>query len=222
VILGLGGVGCPATLGLARSTDATLVLVDSDRVDVANLHRQILYTEEDAGRPKVEAAAKRLAASFPGVRIETHMTRFTEESAPFLLRRADVVVDGTDNFDSRFLANDACVELGVPLVHAAVIGWTCQIMTVLPGQTACYRCLFDGPPPPGAVPTCARAGVLGPVAGVVGALAAAEATRLVNGHPPALAGKILIHDAREGGFSPVTIRPNPDCEICDAAAREAG
>jgi len=214
-------VGCPAALALARTAGATLVLLDSDRVDVANLHRQVLYREADAGRRKTEAAAERLRGLFPGVSLETRSARFEEESAPALLSDVDVVLDGSDNFPTRFLANDACLEAGVPLVHAAVLGWTCQILTVLPGESACYRCLFEAPPPPGAVPTCARAGVVGPVAGIVGTLAAAEVLRLLSGRPPRHAGSLLVHEARQPGFRDVRLRPNPECPVCDAAAREA-
>ena len=195
LIVGVGGVGCPAAMALARASDAVLRLADDDRVDLSNLHRQVLFEDEDAGTAKVSAAARRIAQRWPGTAVEPRRTRFDDVTADDLLDGVDVVIDGSDNFATRFAVNDACVEAGVPLVHAAVLGWSGQVLTALP-DGPCYRCLFEAPPPPDAVPTCARAGVLGPVAGVIGALAAAEALRLLDGRPAEHAGSLLTYDCR--------------------------
>lgn len=212
LIVGMGGVGCPAAMALARTGGAVLRLADSDRVDESNLHRQILFEDEDAGRSKVAVAAQRLAERWPGIAVEPRAIRFEDGTADRLLAGVDVVIDGSDNFPTRFLANDLCVEAGVPLVHAAVLGWSAQIMTVdMSTERGCYRCLFEDPPEDGAVPTCARAGVLGPVAGVIGALAAAEAIRLLLGQRPAHAGRLLTYESRGRQFRSVQFNRRSDC-----------
>lgn len=221
LIIGMGGVGCPAAMALARAQTqireagggVVLRLVDDDRVDVSNLHRQVLFLDEDAGRSKVSAAAQRLSEDWPGIAVEPRSARFDESTADALLDGVDVVIDGSDNFPSRFAVNDACVEAGVPLVHAAVLGWSGQVLTFDPGARGrgCYRCLFEAPPPADAVPTCARAGVLGPVAGVIGALAAAEALRLLVGRPPLHAQTLLTYESRADAFRSVRFNRRPDC-----------
>ena len=214
LIVGMGGVGCPAAMALARASGAVLRLSDADRVDVTNLHRQVLFEDADAGRDKVAAAAERLMARWPGTAVEPRRARFDRGSADHLLEGVDVVIDGSDNFPTRFEVNDACVEAGVPLVHAAVLGWSAQLMTVLPGDDhACYRCLFEAPPPAGVVPTCARAGVLGPVAGVVGALAAAETLRLLERRPAVHADRLLTYESRSRLFRAPRFRRRPDCPV---------
>ena len=214
LIVGVGGVGCPTAMALARAGAGTLVLADADRVDISNLHRQILFRTSDAGRPKVEAAAERLLEAHPGAVIETRRRRFDATTADSLLESIAVVVDGSDNFPTRFAANDACVEAGVPLVHASALGWGGQILTVLPSHSACLRCVFEGPPPEGSVPTCARDGVLGPVAGVIGALAAAEASRVVGGQVPLHANSLLTYESRRPEpFRAVPLRQRAGC-VC--------
>jgi len=194
VIIGLGGLGCPAALALAEVMPGlALVLVDDDVVEVSNLPRQILFAEEDAGRPKALVAAERLATL---TEVEPRVERFTAASAPRLLAGADVLLDGTDNFETRFLANDAALAAGVPLVHGAALGYRGQVMTILPGQGPCLRCLFEGPPPPGSVPACAEAGVLAPLCGVVGAAMAGAALDVL--HRRASPGILISWDrARE-------------------------
>lgn len=219
LIVGIGGIGCPASMALARTGSVDLRLVDDDRVDISNLHRQLLFETADAGRPKVEAAAQHLAALNPELRIETARARFDGTTADSLLAGIDVVLDGSDNFPSRFFVNDACVEAGVPLVHAAVLGLAGQLMTVLPGKSACYRCIFEAPPPPGTVPTCARAGVLGPIAGVIGALAAAECLRLTANQTPAHADKLLSYEPTREGIRAIGLAINPRCSSCSAHHR---
>ncbi len=183
VLLGAGGLGCPAALALseearARSLDLRLVIVDPDRIDRSNLSRQILFTEKDVGLFKSEVAARRTAS-------EAVVARFDASTAPGLLEKADILLDGTDNFETRFLANDEALARGIPLVHGAALGWIGQLLTILPGRTGCLRCLFEGPPPAGAVPACAEAGVLSPLCGVVGAAMARAAVQIVLGAPEA-------------------------------------
>ena len=217
LIIGVGGVGCPAAMALARESDAVLRLADTDRVDTSNLHRQILFEAEDTGRFKVAAAAHRLSERWPGVATEPRPVRFRETTADRLLDGVDVVIDGSDNFATRFAVNDLCVEADVPLVHAAVLGWGGQVLTVprrRSTEEGCYRCLFEAPPPAGAVPTCARAGVLGPVAGVIGALAAAEALRILRGRSPLHAGALLTYESRGADVRSVRFRRRPGCPTC--------
>lgn len=212
LIVGVGGVGCPAAMALARASNAVLRIADDDRVDLCNLHRQVLFEDEDAGRTKVSAAAQRLGQGWPGTAVEPRAVRFDEATADRLLDDVDLVIDGSDNFPTRFVVNDACVEAGVPLVHAAVLGWSGQVMTYDCGaRCACYRCLFESPPPDGTVPTCARAGVLGPVAGVIGALAAAEALRILAGRPALHAGRLLTYESRGREFRSIGFNRRADC-----------
>ena len=219
VILGVGGLGCPAALALAESdADLELVLIDDDRVERSNLARQILFRAADVGQQKAEVAARRLraqcGASRPGtdqvrLRVQSLAVRFQPENAAEILRGADVVLDGTDNFESRFLANDAAAAARVPLVHGAVLGWTGQLLTILPGRTACLRCFFEGPPPPGALPTCAQAGVASPLCGVVGAAMAAAALAVLRGTAE---GNLLQRwDGLRCTRRPLRLRPEPGC-----------
>ena len=205
VILGAGGLGCPAALALAESgADLTLALVDDDRVERSNLARQILFRAGDVGEPKARVAARRL-----GARAEACEVRFSADNAASLLRGADVVLDGTDNFETRFAANDAAIRARVPLVHGAVLGWTGQLLTILPGRTACLRCLFEGPPPPGSVPACAEAGVASPLCGLVGAAMAVAALEVLHGTAE---GAVLQRwDGRRGTTRPLQLRPEPGC-----------
>jgi adenylyltransferase/sulfurtransferase len=215
LVVGLGGLGCPALLGLGPALVARggrLTLVDDDCVDVSNLHRQILYRTADVGRPKAEAAREALDRRFPGLGVEASRLRLGPDNASDLVRGHDVVLDGTDGFSSKFLLNDACVAARVPLVHAGVVGLGGQLMSVVPG-CACFRCLFEAPPPEGSAPSCAEAGVLGAVAGVVGARMAREALAILDGQPR-LAGALEIYDARRRTERRVQIRPRPGCAAC--------
>jgi adenylyltransferase/sulfurtransferase len=212
LVLGAGGLGCPALLGLAGSGVAVR-LVDDDVVDATNLQRQLLYRPSDVGRPKVEAAAERLAEL--GFLVEPVRARFTAASAAALLRGADVVLDGTDNFATRFLASDAAVLLGVPLVHGGATGFSGQVMTVVGGKGACYRCLFEAPPDPGAAPACSEAGVLGAACGAVGSLMAERALRALAGAP--LVDELTILDLARGQARSVRLRRDPRCAVCGDA-----
>jgi molybdopterin/thiamine biosynthesis adenylyltransferase len=219
VVIGAGGLGGPALLGLAAAGVGRLALADGDGVETSNLARQPLFGEADLGRRKAEAAAARLRHLFPSVQVEALDGRFDRGSAAQLLRGADLLVDGSDNFETRFLANDEALRAGIPLVHGGVLRYTAQLLTVLPGATGCLRCLFEGPPPGGEVPTCAEAGVLGPLAGLTGSLMAAEALRLLAGEAPAYAGRLLIYEARAARARTVPVKPRPDCTACPSAPR---
>ena len=204
VILGAGGLGCPAALALAESgARLRLVIVDPDRVERSNLARQILYTDNDVGQLKAEVAARKVS----GI---ARVARFEAGTAAALLEGADILLDGTDNFETRFLANDLAVQRRLPLVHGAALGWTGQLLTILPGRTACLRCFFEEPP--ANAPTCAEAGVLSPLCGLIGAAMARAALNLDD------AGVLHRWDARTGIERPLTLKRDPDCAICRAVA----
>jgi len=208
VLLGAGGLGCPAALALAEEKlDLRLVIVDPDRVERSNLARQILYGEADVGLPKAEVAARRVGG-------EARVARFDPSTAGVLLRGADVLIDGTDDFATRFLANDEAVRGGIPLVHGAALGWMGQLLTVLPRRTACLRCLFESPPT--TAPTCAEAGVLAALCGVVGTAMARAAIAILRGRPEA--GVLHRWDARLGSHRPLSLKRDPACVACGSAA----
>ena len=228
VLLGLGGLGCPAALALceaaaARDLKLTLVLVDDDVVDRGNLSRQILYREADLGAAKVEAAAARLRALVPSAKVALLplRRRFDEQSCAGLLAGAGLLLDGTDSFATRFLANDAALAARVPLIHGAALQWTGQLLTVPPGGP-CLRCLFEGPPPlgpKGAVPACAEAGVLSPLCGLVGVEMAAEAMRLLTGVPARQAARLRRWESLQGRVREVVIPRDPACPACGPGPR---
>ena len=208
VLLGAGGLGCPAALALAgERLDLRLLIVDPDRVERSNLARQILYSDGDLGAFKAEVAARRTGG-------EARVARFDATTAGELLRDADVLIDGTDNAETRFLANDEALRRGVPLVHGAALGWAGQLVTILPGESACLRCLFEGPPQ--GAPTCAEAGVLAPLCGLVGAAMAQAAAALLRGQPEA--GALHRWDARRGTHRTLPLRRDPACAACARAA----
>lgn len=217
LIVGAGGLGSPVALSLAAAGVGTIRIVDDDVVEASNLQRQTLFTTADVGRPKAEAAAERLHAVAPGARIEGHRERFRAETAWELLGDADVVVDGSDNFATKFLVNDACVLAEIPLVTGGIRQWLGQVLTVWPGRSPCYRCIFEEPPPAGEVPSCAEAGVLGALAGAVGALQAAEALRLLSGEPARAQGFLWWIEAQSGLVRSVEVSERPDCPVCGDA-----
>lgn len=221
MLIGLGGLGSPAALALAHAGIGELGLVDPDVVEISNLHRQPLYDDVDLGRAKVHVAAERLRAVAPAVRITTWRERFPDGAAARALSRFDVVLDGTDTIAAKFAVNDAAVAAGVPLVHAGVLGFRGQIMTVLPATTACYRCVFEDAPPPGEIPSCEEAGILGPTAALAGALAAAEAVRIVTGAGPGYADRLLVIDTFGGRHRSVPIARRPFCRTCASAPSRA-
>jgi molybdopterin/thiamine biosynthesis adenylyltransferase len=195
------------------------VLVDDDAVETSNLNRQPLFAEPDLGQRKAAAAARRLSRLFPALRVEAVDGRFDEASAPGLVGGVDVVVDGSDNFPTKFLANDSALAAGKPLVHGGVLRYTAQLLTVLPGQTGCVRCLFEAPPPAEAVPSCAVAGVLGSLAGFAGALMGAEAVRILSGERGTYAGRLLVYEGRTARSRTVPVRLREGCPTCSLAPR---
>jgi len=214
LVAGAGGLGSPAALYLAAAGVGTLGIVDSDAVELSNLQRQIIHTEGDVGRPKTESAARRIRELNPDVQVIAHQQRLTSHNILGMLAGYDVVVDGTDNFAARYLINDACVLAGKPLSHGAVLRFEGQATTILPGRGPCYRCLFPEPPPPGVVPTCQDAGVLGAVAGVIGAIQASEAVKVILGIGEPLVGRLLTYDALGASFREVAVPRDPKCALC--------
>lgn len=206
-VVGTGGLGSAASIYLAAAGIGRLGLIDFDRVDVSNLQRQVLYETADVGREKVAAAAGRLGALNPSVEIETHAVALSSANGLEILGRYDVVLDGSDNFPTRYLVNDACVILGKPNVYGSVFRWEGQASVFLP-DGPCYRCLYPEPPPPALVPNCAEAGVLGVLPGVIGAIQAAEAVKLVTGIGETLAGRLLVFDALSMSFREMKLRHN--------------
>ena len=214
LVIGAGGLGGPALLALGAAGVGRLVLCDDDAVETSNLNRQPLFGEADLGARKAAAAARRLSRLYPRIRVEALDRRFDAAGAVGLAGSCDVLVDGSDNFETKFLASDAAVVAERPLVHGGVLRYTAQLLTVMPGRTGCLRCLFEEPPPPGAVPSCAEAGVLGALAGFAGALMAAEALRLLAGEPGAYAGRLLVYEARPARTRIVLVRVRSGCPSC--------
>jgi len=223
LVIGAGGLGGPAALTVAAGGVSRLVLVEDDVVETSNLSRQPLFTEGDVGARKAGAAAARLRALFPAVVFEPRDERFDADSAVELCRAADVVIDGSDNFATKFLANDAALHAKVPLVHGGVLRTTAQLFTVAPGGIGgCLRCLFEAPPPEGEVPSCAQAGILGPVAGFAGALMGAEALRLLAGERGAYEGRIFTWEARTARSRIVLVRRRHGCPGCARTQQPRG
>ncbi|MDE2487765.1 MAG: HesA/MoeB/ThiF family protein [Alphaproteobacteria bacterium] len=214
LIVGAGGLGSPAALYLAAAGVGTLILADPDDVDVSNLQRQVIYTEDDIGRPKPEAAADRLAALNPHIFVAGFNGAFTEDTADELVSDVDVVLDGTDDFASRFAVNAACIRRGKPLVSGAIGRWTGQV-GVFTGKP-CYRCLVPEIPPD--AETCSVVGVVGALAGVIGSMMAVEAIKLVTGAGEPLDGRMMIYDALAGETRTVRVGPDPECPVCGEGA----
>jgi sulfur-carrier protein adenylyltransferase/sulfurtransferase len=206
LIVGAGGLGSPTAIYLAAAGVGRIGLVDFDRVDITNLHRQILYGTSDVGRPKLEAASERLHDLNPEVQVEAHAARLTSENALDILPGYDVVIDGTDNFATRYLVNDACKILGKPNVYGSIFRFDGQASVFATETGPCYRCLYPEPPPPGMVPSCAEGGVLGVLPGVVGTIQAIEAIKLITGIGETLAGRLLIFDALRMTFRVMKLR----------------
>jgi len=213
LIVGAGGLGSPTALYLAAAGVGTIGIVDGDQVDVTNLHRQILHGTPDLGRPKTESAQRTLGVLNPDVTVVPHQTVLTSANALEIIGAYDVVINGSDNFPTRYLVNDACVLLGKPLVDASILKWEGQATTFVPGH-GCYRCLFPTPPPPGAVPSCAEGGILGALCGYMGSRQALEAMKLLLGVGETLANRLLIYDALEGETRVVRWNRNPECPVC--------
>jgi adenylyltransferase/sulfurtransferase len=217
LVIGAGGLGSPVSLYLAAAGVGRLGLVDFDVVDESNLQRQVLYGQSDVGRSKLSAAAARLADVNPLVELVLHEERLTAANAPAILGDYDVVVDGSDNFPTRYLVNDACVLSGKPCVHGSIYRFEGQVAVFWGGRGPCYRCLFPQPPEPGLVPSCAEAGVLGVLPGVIGSLQASEAIKLVLGVGRPLVGRLLAFDALETEFRELALARRADCPVCGDA-----
>jgi len=216
--IGAGGLGSPAALYLAAAGIGTLGLVDADRVDASNLQRQILYGTGDVGESKVEKARARLRELNPDVEIVVHDARFTSENAKEIIAPYDIVIDGSDNFPTRYLSNDVCVFAQKPNIYGSVFRFEGQASVFAPHLGGpCYRCLFPEPPPPGAAPSCAEAGVLGVLPGIIGLIQATEALKLIIGAGETLAGRLLHFDALKMKFRQFTLRRDPQCPVCGDA-----
>ena len=220
--VGAGGLGSPLALYLAAAGVGTLGLVDHDVVDESNLQRQLLHGTSDVGRPKLDSAVDRLHDVNPHVAVERYDTRLTSQNAFEVLTGWDVVVDGTDNFPTRYLVNDACVMLGIPNVYGSIFRWEGQVSVFSTDGGPCYRCLFREPPPPGMVPSCAEGGVLGVLPGIIGSMQAMETLKLILGAGRSLAGRLLIFDALAMEWREVALRRNPECPVCGDHPTQSG
>jgi adenylyltransferase/sulfurtransferase len=214
LIVGAGGLGAPAALYLAAAGIGTIGIIDSDKVDLTNLQRQIIHHTTDVGAEKVTSAENKMRAINPDVTIRTYQTRINAENISEIIRGYDFVIDGTDNFPAKFLINDACYFEKVPFSHAGILRFYGQLITVLPGETTCYRCIFHSPPPAGVVPSCSQAGILGALAGVVGSLQAAEAMKYLLGIGDLLTNTLLTYNALTMEFRNVRLNRNPNCQLC--------
>jgi adenylyltransferase/sulfurtransferase len=212
--IGAGGLGSPAALYLAAAGVGRIGLVDFDVVDFSNLQRQIIHGTPDVGRSKLQSAKARLEALNPEITIETHEARLSSENALDLFASYDVILDGTDNFPTRYLVNDACVLLGKPNAYGSIFRFEGQASVFAYADGPCYRCLYPEPPPPGLVPSCAEGGVLGVLPGIIGTIQATETIKIVLGAGSTLAGRLLLYDALQMRFRELKLRRNPDCPIC--------
>jgi thiazole biosynthesis adenylyltransferase ThiF len=217
LVIGAGGLGSPAILYLAAAGVGTIGIVDFDVVDFSNLQRQIIHNTERVGTPKVESARRTVEMLNPDVKVIAYNTRISKENIMDIIKDYDVVLDGTDNFPTRFLINDACYFAGKPLVSAAMLRFEGQVSVFdfrMKEQSPCYRCLFPEPPPPGLVPSCQEAGILGSIGGIMGCIQATEAIKLILGIGEPLVGKLLIMDALSMDFRKVKLRKDPNCPLC--------
>lgn len=219
LIIGTGGLGSPLALYLSAAGVGTIGLVDFDTVDLSNLQRQVIFAESDIDTPKVDAAAKRLRQMNSDLKIIKHNERITSANALEIIKNYDIVIDGTDNFPTRYLTNDACVLLGKPNVYGSIFRFD-GLVTVFSGKNAqgeegpCYRCLYPEPPPPGMVPSCAEGGVLGILPGTIGVIQATEAVKLICGIGKSLVGRLMVYDALNMTFRELKLRKDPNCPAC--------
>ena len=215
LIIGAGGLGAPAAMYLAAAGVGTIGIADADEVDLSNLQRQIIHSTQDIGKPKVESAKETMEAINPDVTVKTYHTFVTSENILDLVKKYDFIIDGTDNFPAKFLINDACVMAKKPFSHAGIIRFKGQLMTYVPGEGPCYRCVFKNPPPKDAVPTCKQAGVIGAMGGVIGSLQAMEAIKYIIGQGELLTGYLLTYDALKMEFRKVKLPSDThNCAVC--------
>ena len=213
LVIGAGGLGAPVLLYLAAAGVGTLGVVDDDTVSLSNLQRQVIHATPDVGMRKVDSAEAAIARLNPHVAVETHMTRLTAANALELISQYDIIADGSDNFATRYLVADACYFAGKPLVDGSILLFDGQATVFIPGN-GCYRCLFPAPPPPGLVPNCAEAGVLGALTGVIGSIQAIEALKLILEIGDSLSSRLLLFDALSMEFRIVKLRRDPKCPLC--------
>jgi molybdopterin/thiamine biosynthesis adenylyltransferase len=214
LVIGAGGLGSPAALYLAAAGVGTIGIADADVVDLSNLQRQIIHSTPDVGKAKAESARETLEALNPDVAVRVLRTRVNAENILECIGDYDFILDGTDNFPAKFLINDACVIAGKPFSHAGIIRFRGQLMTYVPGRGPCYRCVFENPPPPDAVPTCSQAGIIGAMGGVIGSLQAMEAVKYLVGIGNLLTGFLLTYDALEMVFRKIPLPLRKDCAVC--------
>ena len=214
LIIGAGGLGSPVAMYLAAAGIGKIGIVDSDAVELNNLQRQIIHSAKDVGRPKVESAQDTLNALNQDVEVVPYKLRLTSTNIMEIIKDYDIVVDGSDNFPTRYLVNDACVLSNKPLSHGGIFRFDGQAMTILPGQGPCYRCLFPEPPPPGLAPSCQEAGILGAVAGIIGVVQANEVLKFVLKVGNLLVGKLLVFNALDSYFRQVKVPRDPKCPVC--------
>ena len=214
LIIGAGGLGAPAALYLAAAGVGTIGIVDADEVDLSNLQRQVIHSTNDVGKAKVKSAAESMQAINPDVTVNTYRTFVDSGNILDLIQDYDFIIDGTDNFPAKFLINDACVMAKKPFSHAGIIRFQGQLMTYVPGEGPCYRCVFKDPPPKDAVPTCKQAGVIGAMGGVIGSLQAMEAVKYIIGQGDLLTGRLLTYDALKMTFRTVKLPKDNNCAIC--------
>ncbi len=218
LLIGTGGLGSPLALYLAAAGVGRLGLVDYDTVDESNLQRQIIHGYSTLGVSKIDSAARRIRDLNPDVQIDKYEVPLTSENALEILEPYDVIIDGTDNFPTRYLVNDACVKLGKPNVYGSILRFEGQLSVFYAKEGPCYRCMFPEPPPPGLVPNCAEAGVLGVLPGTIGTMQATEAIKLITGIGDSMVGRMLLYDALEMSFTTIRVRKNPNCPVCGISA----
>ncbi|MCI5219964.1 MAG: molybdopterin-synthase adenylyltransferase MoeB, partial [Candidatus Electrothrix sp. LOE2] len=214
LVVGAGGLGSPIALYLAAAGVGTIGIVDADVVEISNLQRQVIHFSNDLQRPKVDSAADKMRAINPDIEVKSYRLYLDASNIKEIIRDYDFVLDGTDNFATKFLVNDACVMAGIPFSHGGILRFDGQTMTVLPGRSACYRCSFRKPPPPEAVPGCSQAGVLGAIAGMLGTIQAAEALKFITGAGILLTDTLLTFDAKTMHFRRVGLKKRSDCPLC--------
>lgn len=214
LIIGAGGLGSPIALYLAAAGIGTIGIADADEVDLSNLQRQVIHTTPDVGKPKVISAKEKMQAINPDLKVNTYETWVTAENIGSMIEEYDFVIDGTDNFAAKFLINDACVLAGKPYSHGGILQFDGQTMTVVPGQSPCYRCIFPEPPPKDAIPTCSQAGVIGVLPGVLGTLQATEAIKYLLGAGDLLTGRLLTYSALRMRFREIPVKKSAKCPIC--------
>ena len=214
LLVGVGGLGSPVSFYLAAAGIGTLGIVDHDVVDLSNLQRQIVHFTKDIGKPKVDSARDKLLALNPEVNIRIYNQRLCSGEINELIKGYDFIIDGTDDFQTKFLINDACISAGIPFSHAGILQYDGQAMTVLPGKSACYRCVFKNPPPEDIAQVCSKAGILGAVAGIVGTVQAVEALKYITGVGDLLTDTLLTFNALSMDFRKIIVKQRPDCAAC--------